>query len=280
MSFDIPENWHATVIFKNYLFFEKNDKPAFDIKWQPVQGRFSSSSILKQLSKADKNLSLTPWELPDAYTVHLNPYQPAGFKWDNNTHHHGILLYHASSRIVIILRFLCYQNSELPTFTRLLHTLTNDTHNGLVPWAVFDIQALLPSGAILENHEFYPGKYSIVFSLDRRRLVLLRFKPAAELLRSKTLTDFGAHLAGQAQPVATVTPHTAQWSYRSSGWQKVQATLARKPRYRDLHLSHHIDTNIILGILIEGHKPLPPETTQHIIDNYRPYPLSNVNQSK
>ena len=280
MSFDIPGNWHATVIFKHYLFFEKNDKPAFDIKWQPVQGRFSPSAILKQLSKGDKNLSFTPWELPDAYTMHLNPYQPAGFKWNNDKHHQGILLYHPPSRLVIILRFHCYQNSELPVFTHLLQTLTNNTSNELTPWAVFDIQALLPSGATLENHEFYPGKYSLVFSLDRQRLVLLRFKPAAELLRSNTLTDFGTHLAGQAQPVTTTTPHIAQWSYRSSGWRKLRSALARKPQYTDLHLSHYIDTNIILGVLIEGNKPLPPETTQYIIDHYRPYAFNNVNQSE
>ena len=277
MSFDVPEVWHATVIFKNYLFFEKNDKPAFDIKWQPVQGRFSPSSILKQLNKGDKNFSHTPWELPEAYTMHLNPYQHAGFKWGNHKHHHGILLYHASSRLVIILRFHYYQDRELPTFSHLLQTLTNNTRNGLTPWAVFDIQALLPSAARLENHEFYPGKYSMVFSLDRQRLVLLRFKPAAELLRSKTLADFGAHLADQAQPIST-TPYTAQWSSRSSGWQKLRAALARKPQYTELHLAHHTDTNIILGVLIEGNKPLPPETTQHIIDNYRPYCLNHANQ--
>lgn len=276
MSFDVPGNWHATVIFKNYLFFEKNDKPAFDIKWQPVQGRFSPSAIPKQLSKGNKNLSYTPWELPNAYTMHLDPYQPSGFKWSKNKHHHGILLYHATSRLVIILRFHCCQDSELPTLIHLLQTLTNHTRNDLIPWAIFDIQASLPSGAMLENHEFYPGKYSIVFSLDRQRLVLLRFKPAAELLRSKTLIDFGSHLAGPAQSVRVATSHIAKWSYRSSGWQKLRAFLARKPRYSDLHLSRHIDTNIILGVLIEGHKPLAPEKTQYIIDNYRPYAFNNV----
>lgn len=247
------------------------------IKWQQIKGSFSAQRVLRRLHRSQPESSLTEWKLPPPLVRALAPCRHHGFQWQNNPQIKGLLLYFEAMHRALLLRFERYDEHELADYLHVLQSMHWAASDTAIPWAVFDIQASLPAEAALQHHEFYPGKFTITFTLAGRRLVLLRFKPAAALLNGTSLTEFGRRIVDQALPVAASAASTVRLSYRAKGWQRLLSTLQKKAACIDLYLTHHQQENMILGVLIEGKKPLPPEQTAAITAQYQPFSTATGN---
>lgn len=267
----VPETWYPAVALKNYLLFEDEYLPVFEIKWQQLTKDFSATSVLKRLTRMLPNTSIAPWVPPKAWLNVLTKYRTYGFTWKNDAGGgNGLLLYHRESQCVTLLRYHRFVAGPSSSEVSLLANLHIQDDPETRSWIIFDINASLPKEAVLQSHEFLTGKYSMVFTMEGCRITLLRFKPAAELLKNKTLSDFGKNLAGECSPVTCSCPETSHWAYSSSGFRRILDVARRKPTNINLLLTWFKKANTILGVRVQGNSSKTAQLLASITPNYLP----------
>lgn len=253
ITFSVPAAWYPAVILKNYLLFEEEYAPVFEIKWQQLKKNFSATSVLNRLTKMLPNTSIAPWKPPEAWINALPQCRAYGFTWKNDkAGGNGLLLYYQQNNWVSLLRFHTYIAGPSATDLNLLGSMQILDESPTIPWMIFDIKARLPREAELQHHEFLTGKYSMVFTLENCRFTLMRFKPAAELLHNQTLAEFGRNLAGTCYPATASSPEAQQWIYEAKGYRRILDLLRRKPTNINMQLTWFKEHNTILGIRVQG----------------------------
>ncbi len=270
---EVPKSYAPATILRNYLFFEDDYAPIFEIKWQKIKGKYSSTKILKRLSGNGEEKQIDQWEIPQQLKDFLTSYTVEGFCWNNeNKASKGIILYTSSSQTAIILQFHNYLKTNINQYKHILSSLKIQEKEEVFSeqriWKIFDIQATIPSFAKLEKQEFFPGKFSILFTLGKNRVSLLRFKPALALLNGRPLTTFGSLLAGKAELIPSDDATVAKWFYKARGKEKMLSIFRRKPCYTELILTHSKKDNTILGVRAEGNAPDLSSIVQTIANNY------------
>lgn len=271
ISLSVPEFWHPAVILNNYLLFEEQYSPVFEIKWQEVRGRFNPQSLLHKLEKKQSGLVINHWDLPPLWQKSLALYSAHGFHWQSNTGSgSGALLYCLECRRAILLQFHGTVTDDETTIADILTSLQDHTAELMQPWAIFDIKARLPVSATLLSQEFVPGRFTLTLDMDEQKVSLLRFKPAAELLRNQTLPQFATKLTGIPATESDLDPFTVHLQQRSTGMQRFLARLRRLPSDSSLHLRHITADNIILGIQAQGRQPIEPDLIQTLARHFNP----------
>lgn len=265
----VPASWQPAVILNNYLLLEDQYTLIFEIKWQEIKGKFSADRILRKLQKSVTDADLHRWNLPDPWQEALSRYSCQGFRWQNETRAgKGVLLYCPDCCRATLLQFHCASAGRDESCLHLLHSLRDHPEGAHQLWAVFDIRAELPVTARLVSQEFLTGRYTITFDLANQNLSLLRFKPAAELLRNQTLTEFGATLAGCMIPEQKKNPLLANW-YKSAGQaERFLARLRRQHTDSCMRLWHLPEKNVLLGLKMEGKRPIDPELFEKLCTGY------------
>ena len=279
VRFKIPPTWEIGEIGRQYLFIETRDGPRLEVKWGLVKGRFSPRIQLKRLTaslgrKLRKNLREE--SLPPSWEKVLNRYECIGFIWRSDTiGGRGAVLYCPQCRQATVLQFYLSPFNQPDSYAgQLLASFADHTDQSLKKWAVFDIQAQLPSNYLLKTYRFQVGHYELVFSNKTSTLTLQRWSPADALLMNGGLAEF------EKKYLAYASNHSMTLNKRSSGvveaedmlhkniFQRLHRRIHRQPSYWQAKLWHEVDMNRILGVRLEGNDSNELQHFQMICSNY------------
>ncbi len=269
ISLLVPGSWHPAVILESYLLFEEDYRPVFEIRWQQGRGRFPARRLLRKLERSLGEARIDPWQPPADWLAALSGCQVHGFRWRQaEAGGRGLLFHNPATGRSVLLRFHLDQAANAACCARVVGSLYEQPPAGDRTWAVFDIRARLPARMRLAGQRFLPGSYAIDFRQDHLLVSLLRFKPAGELLRGRSLADFGDHLAQGATLVPGSAPDTATWQDGGSAARRLLRRLQRKKAYHQLILWHVPEKNVILGLRVKSNRPIPPSRVRTIREGY------------
>jgi hypothetical protein len=274
IRFQVPAGWEPVAIFNNYLMFEDQYQPVFELKWQHIQGSFSVERVLKQLRReSGKKDSFRPEAVPVKWQPMLKEYNCYAFSWQGATAGGTGLLRHCPHCNLTILLQLYGKNKNLqedPACLRLLRTLRCHQDGERSRWAIYDIAFSLPAAAVLQSQDFLTGRYTISFQLADLYFSLLRFKPARVLLAENGLTGFGNKILGNdPQYLPDIQDEqTAGWQKKGTGWLRFKAGLRRKQADHLLLLRYLPENNVILGVRAKSNKTINKECITDILANY------------
>jgi len=133
---------------------------------------------------------------------------------------------------------------------------------------MYDISAQLPVEAELKSQEFLAGRYTLSFTLDKTDIDLYRFKPAAAILRSRNLREFGNSLAGDAVCVHEVDDRIAVWQETASGLDRLAVLAGRKPGWTWLRIELVEEHNAILAVKGSGRGTMNGKLLEHIAEQF------------
>ena len=279
IQFSIPLAWEPVVIDSNLLAFDNSGKPAMEIKWAAVKGRFSHNAQLKRLSaghKAQLKKKITTWPLPSTWAQALAAYSSQGFTWQSGPKSgHGASLYCPDCSTAII--FQMFDIGRKLTDRKLLDflkTLSDHRKDGFTAWNMFEIQALLPQSLQLNHYQFKPGNHELTFKDRSTTVRLYRWAPASALLNHSSLKTFAAdtlvlspdqlnHTFVQGYPAVEMLPRGA------NGWHRQLVRLGTKPALKWVIVWHIKKSNRILGVSLEGRKPFEPNQILQLSQNFR-----------
>jgi hypothetical protein len=270
ISLQLPPAWQTTVIRDSYLFFEQDGQPAFEIKWEQTHGRFSPERILNTLRDTLKasGTAVSSWEIPPDLRSHARKYSISGFKCSHNqVDSQGFLFFCPSCERATMFRFYGTHSRDMHVLQTVLQSFSDHHEGQSLTWAMYDIRALLPARAELQSHEFMAGRYTLIFGYHGSTITLYRFKPAAVLLNSRSLEEFGSSLAGDAGCVDRGDTSAATWLYQASGLERLSVMLGRKPAWIWLKLWHVLEKNVILGVKGSGKRDMGSEPLEYIAAN-------------
>lgn len=278
VSFAVPGGWEPGRIGRRHLLLESDPGPAMEIKWGAVKGRFSRRRLLRELrrrvSRARGALRERP--LAGEWRAALSEFETAGFQWEAAGERAlGVLLYCAACRTASLVQF--FDRSQTPaterTAARVLASFRDHRSDGRSAWALYDIVACLPDHFMLERHRFDAGRFVLQFEGRRCRLTLYRWAPAAVLLRNRSLAVFAEAAAGGAglecRPLAIAGhPGVEGRDPAARGRLARLKTRLGIARFRRLRLWHVAGRNRILGIRLDGRRPIEDSEMDALSDGY------------
>jgi hypothetical protein len=279
VCFEVPTNWDIGEIGRQYLLLVSDTGPQMEIKWGPVKGKFSPRAQLKRLAASQgrkMRKDLHEETLPAAWARSLSRYESAGFLWRSGTiGGRGVVLYCPHCRQATLLQF--YQapfNRPIPYASRLLESFVDHTERPLKTWSVFDIRAAIPVDYRLEAFRFEAGLYDLAFSGRKSMLTLQRWSPADALLGADGLAGFERNFLAYSTKRSMIyriessdTVELEDSSHKNI-LQHLQKRLRRQPLYSRARLWHESGRNRILGVRLEGRKPIDWQQLQSICLNY------------
>jgi len=279
VRFDIPMDWEIGKIGYRYLLLETARGPAMEIKWAPVTGKFNLRTQLKRLAASQGRQlrrGLREKNLPTDWARAVERYDSLGFAWQTDgICGRGAVLYCRGCRKAILLQFF-EKNGQRPfrQADRLLASFNDHSEGRKTLWSVFDIVAEVPETYHLKRFRFEAGAYELFFTSRQMQLTLLRWGPAAALLKDGGLEGFEKKCLGLS------TNRSVRFTKRSplileledgfpSGlFPRLYRRLQRHPFYRCLRLWHEVDKNRILGIQLEGRQPVEGGALDGIYKTY------------
>jgi hypothetical protein len=249
-----------------------------EVKWNRVKGRFSHKAHLRRLAGMQKRRlkrSFRQETLPEVWEQTLEGYDAIGFSWQaESISGKGILLYSPASRVATLVQF--YRKNTMMAEAdalRLLASFRDQISGGVMHWELFDIRAAIPVEFALQRYRFEAGQYELNLSSRYHQLRMIRWSPAATLLRRQ---DLPAMAKKTFLPGIKQTP---QWSQTnaaavegritpSSTAARVASRIRRHPPYRIFRLWHEIGKNRILGVQISGKRPVDHRQFSDICEKY------------
>jgi len=270
ISMRLPGNWQPAVIQKSYLLFEQEGEAVFAVKWQRRHGSFSPDRILKNLQDSfPQPAAMIQWQPEKELAEIVRQYSITGFQYqDKDKSFLGLLLFCPHCRRVTIFQHYTRDLKCRRLLCHILQTFSDHTPGEEQDWSIFDIRAQLPAKAELKTYEFLAGKYTISFSLGDANIELYRFKPAAAILKNKSLLEFGSHLAGKAACVDFTPVKEAHWEYTATGLDRLPVMLGRQPSWIWLYLKVSNEKNAILAVRGSGRRSMDRKRMQYIADNF------------
>jgi hypothetical protein len=278
LRFAIPGDWEPARIGPRHLLFESGPGPVMEIKWAAVKGRFYGRRRLRELSRrvARKGAAFQTTALPAAWRAPLAGFDAQGFQWDaGNERAVGVLLYCPACRTASMIQFLGppAAGRSAGSAALVLASFRDHRSDGRVAWALYDIAALLPHHFALGRHRFEAGRFVLEFQGPGRRLALYRWAPAGVLLRDRSLTEFAETVAGGRGmaflPLASAGHPTVEGRDPSpdGAGGRLLARLGMS-WFRRLRLWHVSGRNRILGIRVEGRRPIDDAEMTAMSDAY------------
>jgi hypothetical protein len=274
----VPPSWELGWIGTRHLFFENHAGPAMEIKWEPVDGRFSHRSHLKKLiakQKKSPGKRIGEWRLPDSWVNALANFIARGFSWQSHTENgRGAILFCPSCRTALMCQFFNISGHKTDeTVLEVLRSLGDHRDDDRTAWTVFDIHALLPRAFHLADYRFKPGVYELAFSGRRQTIKLFRWAPASTFLAQSDLPLFAAHTLGLELEKLVGTScleHPAvEWrSTTVAGKNNWFYRFRQKPAYHWVRAWHIVEKNRILGIRLDGGRLLDMNLMTALCANY------------
>ncbi len=274
----VPCAWDLVRIDTRHLFFDNHARPAMEIKWRPVKGRFSHRSHLKKLIAQQKHYPdrhVEAWHLPSTWEKALSNFIAKGFSWQSGTENgRGAILFCSGCKTAIIFQiFNMADHLTDETTLEMLKSLQDHRSDHQTDWTVFDIHARLPKTFQLVDYLFKPGNYKLALSDGYQALKLFRWAPASAFLSQSNLAQFAASsLAFEQQNLVSTRflDHPAvEWrSNTTARWHNWLGRFKRKPVFHWVRVWHLAEKNRILGIRFDSKRPIDMDLMTTISANY------------
>ena len=190
VNLTLPDDWQVAAIEPLYLLFTHDGVPAVELKWQPVEKGYSVDEVrmnlLKQLRQMDGYTDL-PDGVPEEWASILAAIAPA---FDSSAfalaEGLGALCMHRSSGTVLMLRLLVPVAEHTSVMLRnVLSSLAVTVPGAPLAIRMFGFACQLPSGAVLEEYDFKPGLFSLLFSYNDALIRIERHGPANVVLQGR-----------------------------------------------------------------------------------------------
>jgi len=278
VRFMVPGDWEPARVGRRHLLLESEPGPVMEVKWAAVKGRFSGRRQLRELARrvGRKGGAFHETALPEKWRTSVSRFDAIYFQWDTeNERAAGALLYCPSCRTASMIQLLERPGENLIAShaARILASFRDHRRDGRVAWALYDLVALLPHHFVLGRHRFEAGRFLLQFDWRGRRLTLYRWAPAEALLQNRSLADFAETVAGGTKlpfrPLA-VCDHPAVEARDPSPAGAVGRLRMRLGMswFRRLRLWRVAERNRILGVRLEGRRPIEESEMHAVIDGY------------
>jgi hypothetical protein len=279
VRFKAPADWQLNQIGIRYLALEDASGPVMEIKWAPIQGKFSKKAHLKRLASLQKKRvrkSIEPQPLSAAWKSALTHFEASEFSWQADAMHgRGLILFCPSCRNATLIQFFRMQSAkDGAAAVEVLNTFRDHRADGQVLWAAYDIRALVPESFQLKRYRFEAGRYELDFARGSEHIILQRWAPASVLLRKQDLVQFAKTVAdfdNKSEPVSGRMDgcDTVEWSVSpAAAWQRWLSRFKGKASYYWLGLWHLEAKNRIMGVRAQGKKPIDTELVDAIFAHY------------
>jgi hypothetical protein len=279
VRFDTPMDWEIGKIGHRYLLLETPGGPVMEVKWATVKGKFKLRTQLKRLAASQGRQlrrSLREEKLQTDWARAVERYDSLGFAWQTDSiGGRGAVLYCRGCRKAVLLQF--FEKTGQRSFRqadRLLASFKDHSEGRKTLWSVFDIVAEVPETYHLKRFRFEAGAYELFFTNRQLELTLLRWGPAAVLLKDGGLEGFEQRCLGlstnRSVRFKKRLPLTLELEDRppSGLFPRLCRRLQRHPLYRSLRLWHEMDKNRILGVRLEGRQPIEAGVLDGICKTY------------
>ena len=280
IRFNAPADWDIGKIDLRYLLLESNHRPAFEIKWAPVKGRFSHKRHLRRLSAGqNRQLRKTFKVIPisNQWRDALTRFEATGFEWQGtSTSAQGVILYCKTCHTATLLQFFNPTDVSSPTttITRLLTSFTDHESDQWRQWSVFDIHAAVPTIYSLARFRFHAGEFRLEFICKPQRLTLFRWSPAATLVPDGDLERF-ARSSGFISETSRLSIHTENpfaitgaMPHQNDVFYRIMCRLKRQIPFGRFRLWYLNEQNRLLGVRMTSKRPIDVEGFQTICQNY------------
>lgn len=264
-----PRQWEFTRLDRYYARAAGDDEAmAFECKWQQGKG-IGTKKALVRLSRAFKGRDLTMGDkaLPHAVRRAFQELAARGFgvhpfSWRSE----GALVAGALLECGVCGRSSLVQCVSVDTNPQLaaglIASFRDHLDDGGAQFALFGIQANIPSGFTLGRFSFKPGQYRLEFTGDKTRkragLVLERVGPADVLYGGKGFTRWAAERFAQAG--ADRAPREGTWRNgpslewkpeKTGAWDHVAHLLSRR-RVAQVRVWQPGVANMVLCVALSG----------------------------
>ncbi len=281
VQFAIPADWEIGRMGLRYLHLEDDRGPVFEVKWQPIKGRFVHKTHLKRLTgmrSRRAGLALQLCKTPGQWQAALAGFAVEAFEWQGGAlAGKGAVLYCPHCRTAHLLQFLRRDIVRNKRLCRdILASFEDHRDDKAQAWAVYDIRALTPDRLRLKQYRFDAGAFELAFDgPEGLALHLHRWGPAALMLKAKNLRQFcngmwpwlqsaGPQEGAQNDRLLKVV-NAPLAGNRLDGLMR---RLCRKPLYGWLAARHATAQNRIMAVSALGRRPLPGALLEKVYDHY------------
>lgn len=203
-------------------------------------------------------LDLIPYE--DRYSLLF-------FPWPEEKEGFGLIS--ACRHCSAVLLFKLFRPEDQSLLPSLLATLSCHSQDGL--WSILDFQFRVPPIFSMTGFTLAAGLTRISFSDTRQTLHLCRLAPAADRLKKGSLVTILQELTGlplQELREVPATVDTIHYQNSPSLTQQILKRLARKKPFLLAQLRLLNEADRILGVVMEGTRPIDVEMATTICDSY------------
>lgn len=276
LSLAVPADWEPCCVGDGYLMFESGVAPVLEAKWWPHENSRSVDAGLKRL---EKSAGVDPVPVPDPWARSLRRLLDGGcfraFAWRRDgACGHGVIFFDPRMQRVVVLQ-QHFRNGEdrngTDPFPEILARLGSARENGRTRWAIYDMDAWIPSGFTRIGHQFSPGRFRLVFSCKRDQISLLRMGPAATLLKRQSMADIAADQCRAPFADISVRDEDAVVEWRTVVSGRIRRVTGLPERIQVGRMWHAADANRILAAWVDA-GPEAPDMLDAVCRRYRVLP--------
>jgi hypothetical protein len=288
-----PTTWEPSALERDGFLLECEGQPVCELKWKTIQGRFSFEKHIKKLSKGHKNVAIHAVESKDApepWRNSVSALEHSGievhtFIWSlHDLKGMGAAVHNPATGLAVLIQFFLTSDSSTHTASIVLASFKDFSGGKTTPWAMFGLEARIPSSFALNTFSFKPGYYSVLYWLPKSgkqsdrtppgkgpglSLSFERYAPASVLLKETNLMEWIHENLDPTFPKQLVIKKSAE----EVAWQGVAKTsMLRNLFGRSVYEQGRVWTtdtgNAILCVRASGHIDMPEITFKTICESY------------
>ena len=267
----IPDTWEAHLSGHNHLIFEENFSPLLEIRWQKALKKKSprSQAIFKRIKKTAT--ALHEKDLPSEYSFLKESYYVTCYsRQDHLPFDTGVCICKHCQTLLLFQLSKQTKNDESLLMDCLKSLSCHCTADELELWSLQDFQLELPSSYSLIDYSFVPGLTRISFRKTHIVLHTCKLAPADARLTSQPLEEILRSLADIPDlPVQFGEDGKFCEGHRAPTITgQLLLRFKRKKPFIQAEIHHDSVNNRLLAIVLESIRPIPPETSRSIYNNY------------
>ena len=264
-------SWETHIGGRNHLIFEKDFTPLMEVRWQKAvkKNNPNSKAILKRIQKADGTLHKK--KLPPGWSFLEDNYHVTCYgRLQHLPFDTGVsVCKHCQTILLFKLSNQTEESAQL--LKNCLRTISCHKAEGERElWALQDFQLWLPQRYSLIDYSLVAGLSRISFSHKRIILHTCKLAPADSRLTSQPLEEILRSLTD----IPNLQVQISDESKICDGWRtptigrQIALRFQRKKPFVQAKIRHDISSNRLLAVVLESIRPIPPQTSQIISDNY------------